>query len=116
MSEELNQIIDGIFDDDNVEESDPNMIQIDDLERLSMMTMFVWMIRQNMDEERRKELIGMILSRVKRHLIKKLGDTNLNEKQVLKYREDLIVQINNNVQIVEARLRRLFVDGIPRQD
>jgi hypothetical protein len=116
MSEELNQIIDGVFDDDKVEESDPNMIQIDDLERLSMMTMFVWMVRQNMNAEQRKELIGMILSRIKRHLIKKLGDTNLDEKQVQRYREDLVVQINNNVQIVEARLRRLFVDGIPGQD
>jgi hypothetical protein len=117
MSEELNLIIDGVLNDDiSAEESDPNMFQIDELERLSMMTMFVWMVRQNINEEQRRELIEMILSRIKRRLIKKLGDTNLNEKQVQKYREEFVVQINNNIQVVEERLRRLFVDGIPRKD
>ncbi len=117
MSEELNQIIDGVLNDDaSAEDNDPNMFQIDELERLSMMTMFVWMVRQNMGEEQRRELIGMILSRVKRRLIKKLGDPNLNAKQIHKYREDLIIQINNNIQVVEERLRRLFVDGIPGKD
>ena len=117
MSEELNKIIDSILNDNNVsEEVDPNMLHIDDLERLSMTTMFVWVVRQNMNEEQRKELIGMILSRIKRQLIKKLDDSNLDEKQMQKYEEDLIIQINNNVQIVEKRLRRLFVDGIPRAD
>jgi len=117
LSEELNQIIDGILNDDtSVDDKDPNMFQIDEIERLSMTTMFVWMIRQNMNEEQRQELIKMILSRVKRCLIKKLGDPDVDTKQINKYREDLIVQINNNMHIVESRLRRLFVDGIQRQD
>lgn len=117
MSEELKQIIDGIINDDShTEDNDPNIFQIDELERLSMMTMFVWMVRQHINEEQRQELIKVILTIVKKRLIKKLGGHSLDEKQINKYREDLIVQINNNIQVVEERLRRLFVDGIPGSD
>jgi hypothetical protein len=79
----------------------------DDIEKITVMAMLIWIIRQSMTPETRQEFIQLTLSKLRQKLVQQLDAMARNkiiEDLLSPHREDVIITIDKNLKTAKDRL------------